>query len=178
MAAHPVPADRSSWSRFDELQDRNDETLRRILEAAAANPTTDTRQIGDYYGSCMDERGIDAAGITPLRAGLDAIASFSDLAALPSLLARLHPIGVNAFFRFGSARTSRNDASWRRPGPRLPDRDYYFRRIALDDLRREYVATSAMSQSSACHRIERLNPPAQKSRRRGRVLIAVPADPR
>ena len=62
MASHPVPADRSSWARFDELQDRNDETLHRILEAAAASPTADTRQIGDYYGSCMDERGIDATG--------------------------------------------------------------------------------------------------------------------
>ena len=145
MAAHPVPADRSSWSRFDELQERNDETLRRILEAAAANPTADTRQIGDYYSSCMDEQGIDAAGITPLRAGLDAIASLPDVTALPSLLAKLHPIGVNAFFRFGSA-PDFQDADVELAvvvpgGLGLPDRDYYFREDQRStDLRREYVA--------------------------------------
>src|SRR5665213_644255 len=54
MAGHPMPADQSRWSRFDELHDRNDEMLRKILDAAAAKPTAETRRIGDYYGSCMD----------------------------------------------------------------------------------------------------------------------------
>src|ERR1041384_5727010 len=36
MTSHPIPADRSIWSRFDELQERNDEMLRHLLESAAA----------------------------------------------------------------------------------------------------------------------------------------------
>src|SRR5215210_5453461 len=36
MTKNPVPADRASWGRFDELQERNNETLKKILESAAA----------------------------------------------------------------------------------------------------------------------------------------------
>jgi putative endopeptidase len=152
MASHPVPADRSSWARFDELQERNDETLHRILDAAAANPTADTRQIGDYYGSCMDEAGIDAKGSRPLQSSLDAIASLKDLTALPALLAKLHPIGVNAFFRFTSSPDYENadvEMALVFPGGLgLPDRDYYFRDDQrTTDLRREYTAhVGRMSQ--------------------------------
>ena len=60
MAGHPIPSDRSTWATFDELQDRNDQKLRDILETAAATPTAETRKIGDYYGSCMDETAINA----------------------------------------------------------------------------------------------------------------------
>src|SRR5882672_1425005 len=70
MASHPVPSDRSTWATFDELQERNDQTLRAILEQAAAKPTAETRKIGDYYGSCMDETGINAKGVQPLEAEL------------------------------------------------------------------------------------------------------------
>ena len=151
-ASHPVPADRSSWARFDELQERNDETLHRILETAAANPTADGRQIGDYYGSCMDEAGIDAKGSTPLQPDLDAIASLTDLKALPALLAKLHPIGVNAFFRLTSSPDFENadvELALVFPGGLgLPDRDYYFRDDPrTTDLRREYTAhVGRMSQ--------------------------------
>jgi putative endopeptidase len=143
-ANHPVPADRSGWSRFNELQDRNDETLHRILETAAAGPTAETRQIGDYYGSCMDERSIDAKGTSPLQPDLDAVASLADVKALPALLAKLHPIGVNAFFRFGSAPDFENAdiqmAVIGAGGLGLPDRDYYLRDDQRStDLRREYA---------------------------------------
>jgi putative endopeptidase len=152
MASHPVPADRSSWARFDELQERNDETLHRILETAAAHPTADTRQIGDYYGSCMDEGSIDAKGGRPLQPDLDAIASLTDLKALPALLAKLHPLGVNAFFHFTASPDFENadvEMALVLPGGLgLPDRDYYFRDDPrTTDLRREYIAhVGRMSQ--------------------------------
>src|SRR5215467_3079797 len=75
MKSNPIPSDRSSWATFDELQERNDRKLRDILEKAAARPTVETRKIGDYYGSCMDESTIDAKGVMPLQADLDRIAS-------------------------------------------------------------------------------------------------------
>jgi len=143
MANHPVPADRSAWATFDELQERNDEALHKILEAAAATPTAETRKIGDYYGSCMDERGIDAKGVRPIQAGLDRIASLSGRAGLPAVLALLHPIGVPAFFGVGSAPDIDNaDVSMAIVGGGglgLPDRDYYFRDDAKSvELRRQY----------------------------------------
>src|SRR6267154_12230 len=78
MQNNPIPSDRSSWSTFDELQDRNDTKLRQILETAAATPTPETRKIGDYYGSCMDEIGINAKGMRPLQPALDRIAALKD----------------------------------------------------------------------------------------------------
>src|SRR5882672_6843681 len=36
-AKNPIPADRATWGRFDELQERNNDTLRAILEKAAAD---------------------------------------------------------------------------------------------------------------------------------------------
>src|ERR1700749_2367433 len=53
---NPIPPDQSSWGRFSELAERNREILHRILEQAAAKPTPETQQIGDYYASCMDEK--------------------------------------------------------------------------------------------------------------------------
>src|ERR1043166_9470318 len=96
MAKHPIPSDRSNWATFDELQDRNDQKLHDILETAAAKPTSDTKKIGDYYGSCMDEAGINAKGVMPLQAELDRIATMADRSALPSVLAMLHEIGTPA----------------------------------------------------------------------------------
>ena len=144
LAGHPIPADRSDWTRFDELQDRNDEMLHRILETAAATPTAETKKIGDYYGSCMDEAGINAKGTTPLRAELDRIAALQSRAGVPALLAALHPIGTFALFGVASAPDIDNaDVDMMFVGAGglgLPDRDYYFRDDAKSvELRRQYV---------------------------------------
>jgi len=144
MASHPVPSDRSVWSRFDELQDRNDDMLHQVLESAAAQPTADTRKIADYYASCMDEPGIDAKGVMPLQSELDRIASLTNRDGLPTVLAMLHSIGTPAFFGVGSAPDIDNaDVSMAIVGAGglgLPDRDYYFREDAKStDLRQKYV---------------------------------------
>ena len=144
MASHPVPADRSIWSRFDELQERNDDMLRQLLESAAAQPTAETRKIGDYYASCMDEPGIDAKGIKPLQSELDRIGSLANRDGLPAVLAMLHAIGTPAFFGVGSApdidNADMNMAIVGAGGLGLPDRDYYFREDAKSaELRQKYV---------------------------------------
>ena len=38
IATHPIPADQSSWGRANELDERNQATLRTILENAASHP--------------------------------------------------------------------------------------------------------------------------------------------
>src|SRR6185436_11470883 len=77
MAKNPIPADRSSWGRFDELQERNNETLRKILDAAAAGRDPSSKKIGDYYASCMDETAINAKGAAPLDPLLKKIAALT-----------------------------------------------------------------------------------------------------
>jgi len=143
MAKNPVPADRSSWGRFDELQERNNETLKKILEAA---PGADagSKKIGDYYASCMDESAINAKGAAPLDPLLKKVAALTSANALAPLVAELHTIGVKPFFNFGTEADFK-DASVEmaiadQGGMGLPDRDYYSRDDAKSvELRKQYV---------------------------------------
>src|SRR5438093_7651067 len=65
-----VPPAYSSWGSFDELQERNSETLHAILEKAAANanarPNSDEWMLGTYWCACMDSGAADAAGSKPI----------------------------------------------------------------------------------------------------------------
>jgi endothelin-converting enzyme/putative endopeptidase len=144
IASNPIPSDRSTWATFDELQDRNDQKLHTILEKAAAMPTAETRKIGDYYGSCMDESGINLLGVRPLQSELERIATLANRRGLPGVLAMLHEIGTPAFFGVGSApdieNADVNMAIVGGGGLGLPDRDYYFREDAKSvELRTQYV---------------------------------------
>jgi peptidase M13-like protein len=145
LAANPVPGDRARWGSFDELQERNDQRLRRVLETASTGVDPAAKKIGDYYASCMDEDAIERRGITPLDPDLKNIAALTAVSRLPDLLAELHKIGVNAFFSFGSELDMKNAsmviAGADQGGMGLPDRDYYFREDARSvDIRKQYVA--------------------------------------
>src|ERR1035437_8293721 len=54
LARNPIPADRSSWGRFNELQQRGEYIVRDILEKAAVDRpgrSANEQKIGDYYAS-------------------------------------------------------------------------------------------------------------------------------
>jgi endothelin-converting enzyme/putative endopeptidase len=142
---NPIPPDRSRWGRFDELQERNFEVMRRVLENAAALRSADKKKIGDYYASCMDEAGIEKKAGTPLQADFRRIAAIRTAADLPAALGELHPKGVGAFFGFGAEADFKNAqtviAILAQGGMGLPDRDYYLRDDAKSvDIRKQYVA--------------------------------------
>jgi putative endopeptidase len=144
VAHNPIPGDRSSWGSFDVLQDRNNEVLHLILDAAAPGRDPETKQIGDYYAACMDVPAIDRRGAAPLEPDLKRIAAYGGPGDLPALVARLHTIGVNAFFGFGSEADFKEANMVRaiagQGGMGLPDRDYYFRDDAKSvELRKQYV---------------------------------------
>src|SRR6476619_4164692 len=65
-----IPADQTSWSSFVEIRERNAVILREILEKSSAPDAgrdAIAQKIGDYYGSCVDEKAVDAKGVTPLK---------------------------------------------------------------------------------------------------------------
>src|ERR1019366_2654837 len=102
---NPIPADQPEWSRFNELHERNQMILRNILDKTSAdNPgrSSNDQKIGDYYASCMDETGIDAKGIAPLKPMMDRIAALQNKSQLPGLIGELHNNGVRVLFDFGS----------------------------------------------------------------------------
>ena len=92
-----IPADQSSWVSFNELDERNQYTMRDILDkAAVASPARDaiTQKIGDFYSSCMDEKAADAKGSEPLKPELEHIAAVKDKTALIDAIAELHLRGT------------------------------------------------------------------------------------
>jgi putative endopeptidase len=135
LLATPIPADRPLVAVFTQLQDRNREVLRKILEEAvrdAKSPKGSLRaKVGAFYKSGMDERRIEAAGAKPLREALDRIAAVKDAAGLVRAVARLHGQGVSAAFRFGPRPDLKNSkrmiGKLTQGGLCLPDRDYYLK---------------------------------------------------
>ena len=116
---------------------------RRPSPIAGRDPVT--RQIGDYFAACMDEKGIDARGLAPLAAEFDRIAKLSDKKQLAQEIAHLHRIGVGSLFEFGSGQDFKDStavvAQLDQGGIGLPDRDYYLKDDPRSvELRQKYLA--------------------------------------
>lgn len=144
---NPIPADRSRWSRFEELNARNESILRDILETSAAKKsgTAVEQKIGSYYSACLDEKAIDAKGTAPLKPELDRIGAIKDKAGLADVLARMHLMGATPLFNVYARADLKNSnlmiAWFDQGGLGLPDRDYYFRPDAKSvEVREKYVA--------------------------------------
>jgi putative endopeptidase len=130
---NPIPAAFSRWGSFNELEEKNNSELTKILERAAADKsasrTPAIRMLGTYYSSCMDSTAAEKAGAEPLRPRLTRIASINDRTALQREIAQLHLERVSAVFNFGATQDRKNSTSViggaRQGGLGLPDRDYY-----------------------------------------------------
>lgn len=144
---NPIPSDQARWGRFSELLERNQMILRTVLEKAQANNANRDavdQKIGDYYDACMDEKAIDAKGLTPLQPLLDSIAAVKDKSELPALLGKMHREGADALFAFGPEPDFKNakmmGVAVDQGGIALPEKDYYFRDDAKSvELRKQYV---------------------------------------
>ncbi len=133
VKANPIPADKSSWGSFDELNANNEKVLHGILEKAskAENPGFIEKLVGDFYASGMDEDAIDKAGSLPLKPLLDRVGAVTSKGQFGSLVGDLHLKGVGVCFSFGSEQDMKDTANviagQGQGGLGLPDRDYYFR---------------------------------------------------
>jgi len=132
---NPIPGAYPVWGSFSILQERNEKTLRDILDEAAKDRSaaagSNLQKIADFYTSCMDESQIEAAGVKPLEPEFQRIAAIHDSASLQLEIARLQRLGANAVFAFGSEvdfkDSTRRIAGAGQGGLGLPDRDYYTR---------------------------------------------------
>jgi putative endopeptidase len=144
--ANPIPADKPEWSVYSKLEEDNQRYLWGLLEAAArggAERPADTRKLGDFFGACMDEAAIEAAGAAPLQPALAEIAALKSPRELPGLLARRQLEGSGALFGFGSEPDAQHSdmtiAGIGAAGLGLPDRDYYLKADAKSrELRVKY----------------------------------------
>jgi endothelin-converting enzyme/putative endopeptidase len=142
--ANPIPADQTRWGRFNELAERNREDLHRILEKAKdpqPGRSPIEAKVGDYYAACMDEPGIEAKGLAPVRPLLDRVAAVDSKAALFRLLGQHEAEALPALFRFGASPDMHDSrqtiANVGQGGLGLPDRDDYLNADAKSKEKRE-----------------------------------------
>lgn len=156
MKRTPIPNDRSSYGVFDILAEAaNRRTADLIKEASKSAKDSEASKVGDYYDAYMDEKAIEAKGLSPLKAELQEIAATNSKEALARVLggqlrADVDPLNATNFY------TDRLFGLWVSPdfnnpvrnvpyllqgGLGLPDRDNYLNTEARDvELQAKYRA--------------------------------------
>jgi putative endopeptidase len=118
---------------FVDIELRTEAYLHDVLEKARTSPGDDAvmKQVGAYYAACMDEAGIERAGLKPIAPLLARIAMVKDARSLSAAVSTLQPIGLNALFSFGPtedfADVTKMIGGLDQGGLTLPDRDYYLK---------------------------------------------------
>ncbi|HVY69921.1 MAG TPA: M13 family metallopeptidase [Verrucomicrobiae bacterium] len=128
---NPVPSDKSRWSGFEELQQRNWFQVRQILESSAAGQDKSAvgRKVGDFFASAMDTNRIEALGLKPLARDLRRIEAVDSPKALFKQVAEFHDRDIACAFGASVSPDEKNSAVYafelRQGGLGLPDRDNY-----------------------------------------------------
>src|SRR4030095_15147002 len=109
-----IPPEYSRWGAFNELIERNNDALHTIAEKTSQTPVDpklapETRKVGDYYASGMDEKAIETAGTTPLAQEFQKIEAMKDRQDVLKEIAHLHSIGIHAFFNFGAGQDAKDN---------------------------------------------------------------------
>ncbi|KQY52759.1 peptidase [Lysobacter sp. Root494] len=131
LAANAIPGDRTSWGAFEMLSERSKAVQRQLAEQAAANANASgvEKIVGDIFATGMDAEKINAQGIAPLKARLDAIATLDSKEKIADYLRTSAAKGENVLFGFGSTPdfkdSSMNIAGALQGGLGLPDSTYY-----------------------------------------------------
>ena len=131
---NPVPADKSRWSGFEQLRERNWHLLHELLETSSDRklPRDAVRQkVGDFYASAMDTQRLEQLRFKPLERDLKRIDGLKSTKALFALLADFHERDIGGAFGASVSPDARNSAVYaltlRQGGLSLPDRDYYLK---------------------------------------------------
>ncbi len=137
-----IPPDRVEvdvWTKLGDLSNKRTADL--IAEIAKSNPPagSSARKVADLYNSYMDEAGVEAKGLAPLRPHLDAIAAIKDKRELARALGESLRADVDALNNT-NYHTPNLFGLWVAPGfndsdhytgylmqggLQLPDREYY-----------------------------------------------------
>ncbi len=141
---NPVPADKSRWGAFAELQERNYYQIRQILNTASADtsarPESPRRLVGDFYASAMDTNLIEKLSFKPIVDDLTRVAHIESSRDLFAALAAFHNEGVGGLFGAGVGPDAKDSSIYAfevsQGGLSLPDRDYYLK----DEFAKELAA--------------------------------------
>ncbi len=139
-----IPADRSSFTVFTELDELSKQRVRAIIESAAAQGApagSPAQKIGDYYAAFMDEAAIESNGLAPVQADLQRISAANSKKDIATLFGTT---GFASLFDVDLPPDPKSPdqytvyISQSRLG--LPDRDYYLKDDAkLKEFRGQYT---------------------------------------
>ena len=173
--ANPMPRDRSYWGVDTVLEQENQTFIRELLlstteGSSAANGAVQAK-LGDFYASGMDERSIEAAGVTPLQPELARIAAVRTLDELQAEFARLQLIGVAAPLQLSQMQdfndSSRVIALALQGGLGLPNRDYYLKSEPV------FVAARAEYLIHLARMFELFGEPQPAAERQSKAVMAL-----
>jgi len=156
IAAHEIPADKTSYGSFQVLRDLSERRLRGIVDGlVAAKPAAGTQEgrIVATWQAFMDEGRIEQAGLAPARPWLDRIAAAQTTADLYRLFAEPGlPSPINGSIDPDPKQSSTYSLGLSLGGLGLPDRDYYLSdNPRYPAIREQYKALVALLLGEAGH---------------------------
>jgi predicted metalloendopeptidase len=155
IKAHPIPADRSRYGKGAVMTEEASKRTVDLIQDAAKGGAGDGKKVGDYYASYMDEAGIEAKGLTPLKADLARINAIKDKKQLATVLggnirADVDALNATDFYTDNVlglwVSPAFDDTSKYAPfllqgGLGMPDREYYLSdKASMVEARAKYLA--------------------------------------
>ena len=129
-----IPPDRRVAGVNLEVDQGNETKLRTLVEAlgtrADSSLSAEERKLRDLYGAYLDTKGIEAAGLNPVRADLARIGALQTAAEVAAFMGD-PPSGsygpFSAHIAIDQANPSKYVVRLMQSGLGMPDRDYYLR---------------------------------------------------
>ncbi len=155
LKANAIPDDRSSWGVGSVLVEQAQKQTVELIQTAADAGTPEGRKVADAYASFMDEAGVEAKGLKPIKPKVDAAFALKDKTQLAKALgatlrADVDPLNATNFetrhlFGLFVAQAledpTTNRAYLLQGGLGMPDREYYVDESPrMVELRAKYLA--------------------------------------
>ena len=130
LAASTIPDDKHANGVFYDLRDASEEAVRDIVTGlSGSEPGSEAAKVEQLYASFMDEAGIEARGLAPLRGFLDEIDAIADVPGLLGYLGRSLRRGTGALLELWvdthPGDPTRYVVFTQQGGLGLPDEEYY-----------------------------------------------------
>lgn len=162
-----IPADRASYGIFARLAEETDERVAQLLRAPDADASADATKARDYFAAYMDEKQIEARGLSGLEPDLHAITAIANRRQLARYLGSTLRADVDIFNNTHLytdhllglwVAQDLDDPGHYSPflvqgGLGMPDRDYYLAASAhmraLQELYRKHIAAMLVLAGTA-----------------------------
>ncbi len=130
---NPIPDEYSRWGAFEQLLEKNNVVLKRIMESAVAKKNlvkgSVEQKVADFYATGMDSAAIEQQGYQPIVDDLKNVDRISSKEEFIKTLAEQHLGGSEALFNFFASVDSKNSGMMAgylyQGGLGLPDVEYY-----------------------------------------------------